>query len=68
MFLGSPFDNMTLRTADSDLARFDAHEVSLQLVTLGKPGAWTLTGEVLRYWRTNDLQITTVALGVNKSL
>ncbi len=59
-------------TADSDLAAFDANEWSAQLVVVrGKaPSAirkWTLSAEIMKYWRTNDLNITVVALSAGKS-
>jgi hypothetical protein len=68
-FTGNPSDPDMLRTADSDLAPLSAHQVSLQLVTLTSPKQpWSLSGEVLRYWRSNDLQITAVAIAVTRRL
>lgn len=55
-----------LRTADSDLAAFDAHEWSVQLVTL--QDVWTVSAEVLRYMRTNDLAITALSFGLGRVL
>jgi hypothetical protein len=62
-----------LRTADSDLAPLSANEWSLQLaIVRGRAPsclrAWSLSAEVMRYWRTNDLQITALALGVGRQL
>jgi hypothetical protein len=59
-------------TADSDLAAFDAYEWTAEVVFLrGRaPGAlrpWTFSAEVLHYWRTNDLQLTTVSLTAQRT-
>jgi hypothetical protein len=68
----APSDD-TLRTADSDLAPFSAHEwtVELAMVRGRAPGAlrgWSLGAELMRYTRTNDLQITAVSLTIGKLL
>jgi hypothetical protein len=60
-------------TADSDLAAFDANEWTAQLVVVrGRaPSAlkpWTLSAEVMQYWRTNDLRITMVSLSAGRTL
>ncbi|MEO8699040.1 MAG: DUF3570 domain-containing protein [Kofleriaceae bacterium] len=69
LFAGNPSDPDMLRTADSDLAPLSAHEVSLQLVTLtSRARPWSVSGELLRYWRSNDLQITAVSLAVTRAL
>jgi hypothetical protein len=67
-----PFDMTAPHTSDSDLAPFDANEWSVQAVMVRgrapkdlKP--WNLSAEVMHYWRTNDLRITTVALTVGRS-
>lgn len=70
--LTSPIDMTAPRTSDSDLAPFDAHEWSAQAVVVrGRAPdalkAWQLSAEVLHYWRTNDLRITTVALSAGRS-
>ncbi len=62
-----------LRTADSDLAAFDSREVSAELMLLKarQPRglrAYSFSAEVLRYWRSNDLQITSVALSIGRTL
>lgn len=60
-------------TADSDLAAFDARELSAELMLLRarEPRglrAYSFSAEVLRYWRTNDLHITAVALSIGRAL
>jgi hypothetical protein len=59
-----------IRTADSDLAAFDAHEWSVQVATVRLPQLrrWSVTAELLRYARTNDLAITMVSLGLGRVL
>ncbi|HKE20404.1 MAG TPA: DUF3570 domain-containing protein [Kofleriaceae bacterium] len=59
------------RTADSDLARFDAHELSLGAVLLpdGAPRAlrrFSIIAEVGRYHRTNDLTMNIVTVGLGR--
>jgi hypothetical protein len=69
--LAPGFGSTTLRTADSDLARFAAHEVGLGVATVRGRGplrAWSVTAEVLRYDRSNDLAITAVSLGLGRTL
>jgi len=66
-------DPLDPRTADSDLAPFDAHEVSASLVLVrGRAPAglksWSVSAELLHYWRTNDLTINTVSLSFGRSL
>ena len=64
-----PVASDTLRTSDSDLARLSAHEWSVQVSTVHARGrAWSLSGEVMRYTRSNDLAITAVALTVGRLL
>ena len=64
-----PVDNQLLRTSDSDLARLSAHEWSVQVSTVHQRGhAWTLSAEVLRYTRSNDLAITAVSLTLGRLL
>jgi hypothetical protein len=67
------YDHMAPRTADSDLAPFDANEWTAQIVMVrGRAPAgwraWSLSAEVMHYWRTNDLQITTVSMSVGRTL
>lgn len=65
-----PTDTLS-RTADSDLAPFDANEWSVELATIRHSGPlaeWAVSAEVMRYTRTNDLQITTVSLGVGRAM
>ena len=67
------YDFAALRTSDSDLAPFSANEWSLQLAMVRDraPDAvrgWSLGAEVMRYWRSNDLQITVVALSIGRRL
>jgi Protein of unknown function (DUF3570) len=71
--LAPKFDLLAPRTADSDLAPFAAHEWSVQLAIVrarapAALGRWSLGAEVMRYWRTNDLQITVVALSLGRQL
>lgn len=59
------------RTADSDLAPFDANEWSVELATIRARGplrAWSVSAEVMRYTRTNDLNITAVSFGLGRAL
>ena len=68
MFLGNPNDRDP-RTADSDLARLHAHEWSVQLVTLrGRTRPYSVSAELLRYERSNDLALTAVSLAIGKQL
>ena len=68
MFLGNPNDDDP-RTADSDLAKLHAHEWSLQLSTLrSRKRPYSISAEVLRYERSNSLQLTTVSLAIGKAL
>lgn len=63
------FDDSTLRTADSDLSPFDAHQYSVSLKTVRERGPlkrWSLSAELFRYERSNDLAITAVSLGVGR--
>ena len=65
--------SMAVRTADSDLAPFDAHEWSAQVVVVrGRAPAgwraWSIAAEVMHYWRTNDLQVTTTSLSLGRTL
>jgi len=65
------FTNTTLRTSDSDLAALHANEVSLELATVRDRGPlrkWSLSTEVLRYQRSNDLTITAVSLSVGRMM
>ena len=67
--LGSGFG--PFRTADSDLAPFHAHEYGLQLATIRDRGPlrkWSVSAEILRYQRSNDLQITAIALGLGRMM
>ena len=60
-----------LRTADSDLAPMRAHEYGLELATVRGRGPlrrWSVSAEVFRYTRSNDLTITVAALGVGRTL
>lgn len=62
----------TARTADSDLAPFDAHELDVGLAIVGDraPKVLKRIGLVLdytHYHRTNDLTIDVFALGVSRS-
>ncbi|MCE9572183.1 MAG: DUF3570 domain-containing protein [Deltaproteobacteria bacterium] len=57
------------RTADSDLAPFDARELSLGLAIVPDRAPKALRGiavtvEALRYWRDNDLVVHAGAIGV----
>jgi len=64
-------DDTTLRTADSDLARFHAHEWTVSLATVRGKGPlrkWSASTELFRYQRSNDLQITAVSLGLGRVL
>lgn len=63
----------TSHTADSDLAKFDSTEWSVEvaLVRGRAPSGlrpWSFSAEVMRYTRTNDLQITAVSLSIGKAL
>ena len=67
------YDNTALHTADSDLAPFSANEWSVQVAmvrgrTPGSLHDWSFGAEVLRYWRSNDLQITVVSLTVGRRM
>jgi hypothetical protein len=67
-----PPDNLS-RTADSDLAPFDANEWSFEMVVIGERAprwlrAWSVSAEVLRYVRTNDLTINVVSLAIGRRL
>jgi hypothetical protein len=71
--LPTMYDPRMEHTADSDLAPLAANEwsVSLAMVRERAPAAlrgWALSAEVLHYWRSNDLQITTVALTAGRRL
>ena len=69
--LATTADMMAARTSDSDLAPLEAHEWSLELGTVHGRGplrAWSVSAEVLRYDRTNDLSITAVSVGVGRVL
>jgi hypothetical protein len=67
--LEPPVDRDFLRTSDSDLSRFDANEWSVQLATVRKRNRpWSFSAEVMRYVRTNDLQITAISLTLGKLL
>jgi hypothetical protein len=71
--LSAPYDPMALRTADSDLAPLSTNEVAIELAMVrGRTPAilrgWALGAEVVRYVRSNDLQITVVSLTVAKQL
>jgi hypothetical protein len=69
--LATPFDSQMSRTSDSDLAPLAATEWSLQIATVrarGPLGAWSVSAELLRYVRTNDLQITTVSFAIGCAL
>lgn len=69
-FFSTSLDDVNqFRTSDSDLAAFNANEVSLQLATVRGRGPlhkWSLSGEALRYVRSNDLRITTVSLSIGR--
>jgi hypothetical protein len=68
MFLGNP-NNDDPRTADSDLAELHAHEWSLQLATLrSRKRPYSVSAELLRYERSNALQLTAISLAIGKSL
>jgi hypothetical protein len=61
----------TPRTADSDLAPFDAHELGagIAIVPERAPRAlrrWSITADYARYRRSNDLTIDVVALGLGR--
>jgi hypothetical protein len=65
------FDDSTLRTSDSDLAPLSSNEFSLSFTTVKGRGPlhkWSASAELYRYQRSNDLQITAVALGVGRVL
>lgn len=65
------FDDETLRTADSDLAPLNSHQYSVSLKTVRERGPlkkWSLSAELFRYERSNDLAITAVSLGVGRVL
>jgi hypothetical protein len=70
--LPAGFDDVTtLRTADSDLAALHANEVSFQVSTVrdrGPLAKWSVSAELLRYQRSNDLRITAVSFGIGKAL
>jgi len=70
--IAKPFDDMTtLRTADSDLAPFDAHEWSVSATTVRGRGPWKLwsfSAELMRYTRSNDLRITVGSLSFGRLL
>lgn len=66
-----PFTKDQPRTADSDLAPLSSQEWSVQLATVhgkGPLGKWSLSAEVLRYVRTNDLALLAVSLGIGRLL
>ena len=66
-----PFTASEARTADSDLAPFSAQEWSVGLATVRGRGplrAWSLSAEVMRYVRTNDLALLAVSLGIGRLL
>lgn len=59
------------RTADSDLASMHANEWTVQLSTLRERGplcAWSVSAELMRYTRSNDLRITVVSITVGRAL
>ncbi len=65
------FDDSTLRTADSDLAPLSSHQYTVSLKTVRERGPlkkWSLSAELFRYTRSNDLAITAVSLGVGRVL
>ncbi len=65
------FDGSTLRTADSDLAPLSSHQYTVSLKTVRERGPlkkWSLSAELFRYTRSNDLAITAVSLGVGRVL
>lgn len=65
------FGDSTLRTADSDLAAFRAHEYGLQVLTLRDRGPlrrWSVSAEVFRYERSNDLTVLVMAIGAGRAL
>ena len=67
-----PGDNAA-RTADSDLAEFDANEWSLEMTVIGERAptwlrAWSVSAELLRYVRSNDLDIYVAALAIGHRL
>jgi hypothetical protein len=65
------FDDSTLRTSDSDLAPLSSNEFTLSLNTVRGRGPlkkWSAAAELFRYQRSNDLQITALALSVGRSL
>jgi len=65
------FTDATDRTADSDLAPLSSKELSLQLKTVKERGPlkkWSMSAEVYRYTRSNNLEITAVSLGLGRVL
>ncbi|MEO8699237.1 MAG: DUF3570 domain-containing protein [Kofleriaceae bacterium] len=69
--VASGFTEDTLRTSDSDLAPFHAHEFSVQVATVrgrGPLDKWSLSAELFRYARSNDLTITAFSLGFGRML
>ena len=61
------------RTADSDLAAFDARELSVELSVLrGRRNPilrdWAMSAELMAYERSNDFRLTAVALSVGRNL
>lgn len=62
------FDPAAPRTADSDLARFWAHEVGGKLLIYADPAARVHSVDVgfSRYWRTNDLTVDVITVGYGR--
>jgi hypothetical protein len=61
----------TLRTSDSDLAPLSSNEFTLSLSTVKGRGPlkkWSASAELFRYQRSNDLQITALAIGLGRML
>jgi hypothetical protein len=71
--LATPFMTAGPRTADSDLAPLSANEWTIGLATVAGRGPgelrpWAFAAELLRYTRSNDLQITTISLSIGRVL
>jgi hypothetical protein len=59
------------RTADSDLAPLHAHEYTVSFKTVREHGPfkqWSLSAELFRYQRSNNLRINAVSLGIGRVL